>query len=197
MGFSGSGRTREAAPGAAWVAAARVRSFGISGFQGGLLRQLDCFHRRRGPTIITLKPGRQLTLPNLDQHPPGRPAQGRRRRSPVSAVSPGQCRRVRRTAPPTCPGDGVPGRCCRRYEEGAEASLANRRGLPKANAMDRWCQQLREASVFRQRTFVGLDVHARSVVGHAMDEHTGEVWQRLLPVDPPGVWAGWSRCRSR
>jgi hypothetical protein len=25
----------------------------------------------------------------------------------------------------------------RRYEEGAEASLANRRGLPKANAMDR------------------------------------------------------------
>src|SRR5215211_3405725 len=23
-----------------------------------------------------------------------------------------------------------------------------------------------------------------------MDEHTGEVWQRLLPVDPPGVW-GW------
>ena len=28
-------------------------------------------------------------------------------------------------------------RCCRRYEEGAEASLANRRGLPKANAMDR------------------------------------------------------------
>ena len=44
--------------------------------------------------------------------------------------------------------------------------------------------------MFRQRTFVGLDVHARSVVGHAMDEHTGEVWQRLLPVDPPGVW-GW------
>jgi transposase len=44
--------------------------------------------------------------------------------------------------------------------------------------------------VSRQRTFVGLDVHARSVVGHAMDEHTGEVWQRLLPVDQPGVW-GW------
>jgi hypothetical protein len=31
---------------------------------------------------------------------------------------------------------------------------------------------------------------ARSVVGHAMDEHTGEVWQQLLPVDPPGIW-GW------
>ena len=40
--------------------------------------------------------------------------------------------------------------------------------------------------MFRQRTFVGLDVHARSVVGHAMDEHTGEVWQQRLPADPPG-----------
>ena len=45
--------------------------------------------------------------------------------------------------------------------------------------------------MFRQRTFVGLDVHARSVVGHALDESTGEVWQqRLLPTDPPGIW-GW------
>ena len=44
--------------------------------------------------------------------------------------------------------------------------------------------------MFRQRTFVGLDVHARSVVGHAMDEHTGEVWQQRLPADPPGIW-GW------
>ena len=42
--------------------------------------------------------------------------------------------------------------------------------------------------MFRQRTFVGLDVHARSVVGHAMDEHTGEVWQQRLPADPPGIW---------
>lgn len=41
-----------------------------------------------------------------------------------------------------------------------------------------------------ERTFVGLDVHARSAVGHAMDEHTGEVWQQLLPTDPPGIW-GW------
>jgi transposase len=23
-----------------------------------------------------------------------------------------------------------------------------------------------------------------------MDEHTGEVWQQLLPTDPPGIW-GW------
>ena len=44
--------------------------------------------------------------------------------------------------------------------------------------------------MFRQRTFVGLDVHARSVVGHAMDEHTGEVWQQRPPSDPPGIW-GW------
>ena len=42
----------------------------------------------------------------------------------------------------------------------------------------------------RQRTFVGLDVHARSVVGYALDESTGEVWQQLLPADPPGIW-GW------
>jgi transposase len=44
--------------------------------------------------------------------------------------------------------------------------------------------------VSRQRTFVGLDVHARSVVGHAIDESTGQVWQQLLPTDPPGIW-GW------
>ena len=39
----------------------------------------------------------------------------------------------------------------------------------------------------KQRTFVGLDVHARSVVGHALDELTGEVWQRRLPADPAEV----------
>ena len=44
--------------------------------------------------------------------------------------------------------------------------------------------------MFRQRTFVGLDVHARSVVGHAMDECTGEVWQQRLPADPADIW-GW------
>ena len=35
-----------------------------------------------------------------------------------------------------------------------------------------------------ERTFVGLDVHARSVTGHAIDGVTGEVWQRKLPPDP-------------
>jgi transposase len=44
--------------------------------------------------------------------------------------------------------------------------------------------------VSRQRTFVGLDVHARSVVGHALDESTGQVWRQLLPADSPGIW-GW------
>jgi transposase len=41
--------------------------------------------------------------------------------------------------------------------------------------------------VFRQRTFAGLDVHARSVIGHAVDELTGEVQRRLLPSDPSEV----------
>ena len=40
------------------------------------------------------------------------------------------------------------------------------------------------------RTFVGLDVHARSVVGHALDGLTGEVWQRRLTPDPDDV-LGW------
>jgi transposase len=41
--------------------------------------------------------------------------------------------------------------------------------------------------VNKHRTFAGLDVHARSVTGHAMDELTGEVWQRLLSADPVEV----------
>ena len=44
--------------------------------------------------------------------------------------------------------------------------------------------QLREASVSVERTFVGLDVHAWSVTGHAVDTVTGEVWQRKLTPDP-------------
>ena len=38
-----------------------------------------------------------------------------------------------------------------------------------------------------ERTFVGLDVHAWSVVGHALDGLTGEVWQRKLSPDPEGI----------
>ena len=38
-----------------------------------------------------------------------------------------------------------------------------------------------------ERTFVGLDVHARSVTGHALDGLTGEVWQRKLTPDPADI----------
>ena len=38
-----------------------------------------------------------------------------------------------------------------------------------------------------ERTFVGLDVHARSVTGHALDGLTGEVWQRKLTPDPVDI----------
>ena len=41
-----------------------------------------------------------------------------------------------------------------------------------------------------ERTFVGLDVHAWSVTGHAVDTVTGEVWQRKLTPDPADV-CGW------
>ncbi|KAA0111031.1 IS110 family transposase, partial [Mycolicibacterium sp. P9-22] len=37
-----------------------------------------------------------------------------------------------------------------------------------------------EAPVLRQRTSVGLDVHARSVIGCALDGDTGEVFERRL-----------------
>jgi transposase len=38
--------------------------------------------------------------------------------------------------------------------------------------------------VSQDRTFVGLDVHAWSVTGHALDALTGEVWQRRLSPEP-------------
>jgi transposase len=44
--------------------------------------------------------------------------------------------------------------------------------------------------VSQNRTFVGLDVHAWSVTGHALDGLTGEVWQRKLTPDP-GEVLGW------
>ena len=40
-----------------------------------------------------------------------------------------------------------------------------------------------------ERTFVGLDVHAWSVTAHALDGVTGEIWQRKLAPDPPGILA--------
>ena len=49
---------------------------------------------------------------------------------------------------------------------------------------------MREASVRNDRTFVGLDVHAWSVTGHALDAETGQIWQRKLTPDPAEV-LGW------
>ena len=40
-----------------------------------------------------------------------------------------------------------------------------------------------------ERTFVGLDVHAWSVTGHALDADTGQVWQRKLTPDPAELLA--------
>src|SRR3954451_8524003 len=52
--------------------------------------------------------------------------------------------------------------------------------------------QLREASVRIQRTSVGLDVHARSVVAAALDGVTGEIHRaRLTPAYRDlGGWLG-------
>jgi transposase len=47
--------------------------------------------------------------------------------------------------------------------------------------------------VGNERTFVGLDVHAWSVTGHALDADTGEIWQRKLTPDPADVLAWVSR----
>ena len=49
-----------------------------------------------------------------------------------------------------------------------------------------------EAPVKIQRTSVGLDVHARSVVGCALDGDTGEVFQRRLTPDHGEIvaWLG-------
>ena len=41
-------------------------------------------------------------------------------------------------------------------------------------------------------TFVGLDVHARSVVAGLIDEDTGEVRVTRAPHAPTSSWAGWS-----
>ncbi|CAM5339148.1 hypothetical protein SALBM311S_08127 [Streptomyces alboniger] len=47
--------------------------------------------------------------------------------------------------------------------------------------------QLREVSVMFERTYAGLDVHARSVVGAAIDGVSGEIrWRRPMRPDRPG-----------
>ena len=66
-------------PGGALLGQGAGFVFGVPGLQGRLLRQLQRLHRGRRPTMITLKPGRQYTLPVLDQHPPRRPPLVQRR----------------------------------------------------------------------------------------------------------------------
>jgi transposase len=68
-----------------------------------------------------------------------------------------------------------------------EASLAIGRGLPGRLRACPVEPQVAGASVGNGRTFVGLDVHARSVTVHALDAVTGEVWQRKLCPDPGEV----------
>jgi hypothetical protein len=67
-----------------------------------------------------------------------------------------------------------------------EASLAIGRGLGRLRACP-VSHKLREASVGNERTFVGLDVHARSVIGHALDAVTGEVCRTSNPEIEEGV----------
>ena len=54
-----------------------------------------------------------------------------------------------------------------------------------------------EAPVEFQRTSVGLDVHARSVVACGLDRETGEMFERRLTPDHREIldWIG--RCRRR
>ena len=44
--------------------------------------------------------------------------------------------------------------------------------------------------MIRNRTSVGLDVHARTVVGCAIDDETGEIHHRRLSPDPAEI-AAW------
>ena len=54
-----------------------------------------------------------------------------------------------------------------------------------------------EAPVFSERTSVGLDVHARSVVAAAIDGQTGEVFRARLTPAMPRFSAGSADCRGR
>ena len=62
---------------------------------------------------------------------------------------------------------------------GPGASLVSWRGSPSRSVA---VPHLREAPVLVERTWVGLDVHARSVVACAIDEALGEI--RTLRVSP-------------
>ena len=50
---------------------------------------------------------------------------------------------------------------------------------------------------WEQRTSIGLDVHARSVVGCGLDGQSGEVFERRLCPDPVQIGAWIASFRSR
>src|SRR4051794_2286216 len=83
----------------------------------------------------------------------------------------------------------------RRY--GGWGPATDDRGLPQGWALAVEPQTW-EAPVIGQRTSVGLDVHARSVVGCGLDEQTGEVLRSRLTPGPvqgpecPACRAGWA-----
>ena len=54
-----------------------------------------------------------------------------------------------------------------------------------------------EAPVRVQRTSVGLDVHARSVVACGLDGETGEVFERRLTPDHGEIVAWITCCPAR
>src|SRR5659263_546270 len=74
----------------------------------------------------------------------------------------------------------------------AGTSLTHSRGLPSARSRARPIRHVWKAPVFSERTSVGLDVHARSVVAAAIDGVTGEVFRaRLTPAHEDVI--GWVR----
>src|SRR6476661_2856191 len=80
------------------------------------------------------------------------------------------------------PPDTVTNRWIRAEWLRAGASLTEIRRLPSRGCLPGLIRQLWEAPVFSERTSVGLDVHARSVVAAAIDGDTGELVQsRLTP----------------
>jgi hypothetical protein len=80
---------------------------------------------------------------------------------------------------------------------GAGASLTCERGLPSGIGSWPVEPQMWEAPVSYQRTSVGLDVHARSVVACGLDRDTGEVVERRLCPITVRSWIGSVGCRRR
>ena len=63
------------------------------------------------------------------------------------------------------------------------------RGLPGRSGLSDLSDIRGRPRLFTERTNVGLDVHARSVVAHAMDVQTGESFKARLCPDPVDVTA--------